>query len=91
MPFQFLSKVKVLILLISFSLFVSDLSAQSSVVIATAATQFLNTLNAAELKKISYPFTDTLRHKWTNLPIGLVPREGIQYGSLSDKSRIAFS
>jgi hypothetical protein len=31
-----------------------------------------------------------LRFKWTNLPVGLVPRPGIPYGALSDKSRIAF-
>lgn len=35
-------------------------------------------------------FNDSLRHKWTNLPMGLVPRPGIQYGALSDQSRLAF-
>src|SRR6478752_542805 len=90
MPLTLFPKVKVLILLFVFSLSAHHLSAQSSVVITSAANQFLSTLSADELKKVSYPFTDTLRHKWSNFPVGLVPREGVQYGSLSDKSRIAF-
>jgi len=53
-------------------------------------TSFLNTLNADETTKTVYGFNDSLRHKWTNLPVGMVPRPGIAYGSLSDKSRLAF-
>ncbi|MBU1822885.1 MAG: DUF3500 domain-containing protein [Bacteroidetes bacterium] len=57
----------------------------------TATTsRFLATLNAGELAKTTYAFKDSLRFKWTNLPVGMVPRPGIQYGSLSDKSRMAF-
>lgn len=54
------------------------------------ATRFLATLNADELAKTQYVFTDSLRYKWTNLPVGMVPRPGIAYGSLSDQSRMAF-
>ena len=32
---------------------------------------------------------DKARTDWTNLPIGLAPRTGIQYGALSEKSKIA--
>ncbi len=64
--------------------------AQSDIIIAESATQFLNTLNADELKTTSYAFKDSLRHRWTNLPVGMVPRPGIAYGALSDKSRVAF-
>lgn len=64
--------------------------AQSGQTLVTATSQFLATLSAAELAKTQYAFTDSLRYKWTNLPVGLVPRPGIQYGSLSDKSRMAF-
>lgn len=67
-----------------------DLWAQPNASVSTTVNLFLNTLNAAELKKTVYAFDDSLRHKWTNLPVGLVPRAGIQYGSLSDKSRLAF-
>ncbi|MRS64515.1 DUF3500 domain-containing protein [Larkinella terrae] len=64
--------------------------AQSTRTLVDAVTNFLNTLSAGELQKTQYAFTDSLRHKWTNLPVGMVPRPGIQYGSLSDKSRLAF-
>lgn len=87
---QFRSASRMIGIVIYFSLSVSDLSAQSSATMASATNHFLNTLSAAELKAINYQFTDTLRFKWTNLPVGLVPRAGIQYGALSDSSRIAF-
>lgn len=64
--------------------------AQSNNTIVESVNQFLNTLSTDELKKTTYSFNDSLRYKWTNLPVGLVPRPGIQYGSLSDKSRMAF-
>lgn len=64
--------------------------AQSTKLMIESTNQFLNTLNADEMKKTVYDFKDSLRYKWTNLPVGMVPRPGIQYGSLSDKSRMAF-
>lgn len=57
---------------------------------AEATSRFLSTLSAEEMQKTQYAFTDSLRYKWTNLPVGMVARPGIQYGSLSDKSRMAF-
>ena len=63
---------------------------QATKTLMEATNQFLNTLNADEMKKTVYDFKDSLRYKWTNLPVGMVPRPGIQYGSLSDKSRMAF-
>ena len=64
--------------------------AQSGKPIAESVDLFLTTLSSEEQQKTVYAFTDSLRYKWTNLPVGLVPRPGIQYGSLSDKSRMAF-
>ncbi|GAB4024300.1 DUF3500 domain-containing protein [Spirosoma gilvum] len=64
--------------------------AQSNSVLIDATSRFLATLGTDELAKTQYNFTDSLRFKWTNLPVGLVPRPGIQYGSLSDISRMAF-
>ncbi len=64
--------------------------AQSRNVLVDATTQFMSTLSTDELQKTTYAFADSLRFKWTNLPVGLVPRPGIQYGALSDKSRLAF-
>lgn len=66
------------------------LFAQANQSFETTVTQFLATLNAGELQKTTYPFADTLRKKWTNLPVGMVPRAGLAYGTLSDKSRLAF-
>ena len=65
-------------------------STQSNLTPEDAVRRFLNTLNADELKKTSYFFEDSIRQKWTNLPVGLVPRPGIRYGALSDQSRMAF-
>jgi hypothetical protein len=65
-------------------------SAQSTKTLIEATSQFLNTLNVGELQKTQFAFTDSLRKKWTNLPVGLVPRPGIAYGTLSDQSRLAF-
>lgn len=89
MALQFFPSLRI-ILLLCLSVSAHNISAQSGATIAVAANSFLQTLNAGELKTISYPFTDSLRFKWTNLPVGLVPRPGVQYGSLTDKSRIAF-
>src|SRR6267142_4255381 len=87
---RFASGAQMICVLIYFSLPVGNLSAQPNSGLAWATDHFLRTLSAEQLKKINYPFTDTLRLKWTNLPVGLVPRPGVQYGSLSDSSRIAF-
>jgi len=54
--------------------------------ITESVNRFLATLSADERAKTQYAFTDSLRYKWTNLPVGLVPRPGIAYGSLSDQS-----
>ncbi len=64
--------------------------AQSGSPLTESANRFLATLSADELGKTQYAFTDSLRYKWTNLPVGMVPRPGIAYGSLSDRSRMAF-
>ena len=51
---------------------------------------FLETLSPNELKAVSYPFTDSLRLKWTNLPVGMEKRPGVRYGDLSSESKIKF-
>lgn len=65
--------------------------AQPNQSLTETTNRFLATLNADELTKTQFAFTDSLRHKWTNLPVGMKPRPGIAYGALSDKSRLAFS
>ena len=79
-------------LLVGFCLILSvvQLRAQANLPASGAANKFLSTLNAEQLKQTSFSFQDSLRLKWTNLPVGMVPRPGIQYGSLSDQSRLAY-
>jgi hypothetical protein len=72
------------------SLLASNSFAQPNKTATETVNQFLSTLSADELKMTTYAFNDSLRFKWTNLPVGMVPRPGIAYGALSDKSRLAF-
>jgi hypothetical protein len=76
-----------------FILFVFSFSgitqAQTGLAITTSAQRMLSTLPADIRKQAVFAFGDTMRLKWTNLPVGLVPRPGVQYGSLSDSSRLA--
>ncbi|TXG35213.1 DUF3500 domain-containing protein [Seonamhaeicola maritimus] len=51
---------------------------------------FLETLNEEELSSIQYKFEDSLRTKWTNLPVGIEKRPGLKFGDLSEKSKIKF-
>jgi hypothetical protein len=71
-------------------LLVTLAQAQTAENLQKSATAFLNTLSADQRKQTVYAFEDSARSKWTNLPVGLVPRAGVQYGSLSDESRITF-
>ncbi|MEZ4902476.1 MAG: hypothetical protein R2822_12360 [Spirosomataceae bacterium] len=67
--------MKSFILLLCLLVSTTSLFAQSTASITHSVNQFLNTLNPDELKKTTFIFEDTLRKKWTNLPIGLVPRQ----------------
>jgi len=51
---------------------------------------FLSTLTQDQRHSLNLEFNDTLRTKWTNLPVGIAKRPGIRYGILSAESRIAF-
>lgn len=85
--------MKTLPFVLALAIFTSTIltaAAQANASLETAVNAFLNTLNAEELQQTSYAFEDTLRTKWTNLPVGMVPRAGIAYGALSDESRMAF-
>jgi len=78
------------ILIILLIVRVNSMFCQTSEEIFNEANKFLNTLNQDELKQISLRFEDTLRIKWTNLPVGLAKRNGIRYGDLSEESKIRF-
>jgi len=63
---------------------------QTSEEIVKVTSSFLETLNHDELKIVQYKFEDSLRTKWTNLPIGIAQRPGKKYGDLSEESKIKF-
>ena len=63
---------------------------QSSDNLTKAINNFQSTLNNEELKLASFQFEDSLRTKWTNLPVGLAERNGIRYGDLREESKIRF-
>ncbi len=76
--------------LLAFTISSPDSRAQSTRTVIQSAQTFLAALGPEELKQAQHMFDDTARNKWTNLPVGLVPRAGVRYGDLNDKSRIAF-
>ncbi|MEI9917494.1 MAG: DUF3500 domain-containing protein [Bacteroidota bacterium] len=81
--------MKYLTLLLLF-IAIANCNAQNNASIVKATKTFLQTLDQEQLKKAQRKFDDTLRYKWSNFPVGMVAREGVRYGDLSDKGRIAF-
>ena len=54
-----------------------------------AANAFLVTLDDAGRKKISFPFDSDLKNRWSNFPVGVVPRNGLRLGDLNAVQREA--
>jgi hypothetical protein len=63
---------------------------QTSEDVVEVTSTFLETLKPDELESVQYKFGDSLRTKWTNLPVGMAQRPGIKYGDLSEESKIKF-
>jgi hypothetical protein len=82
--------IKTLFLLIIFLFVVASSFGQTIEEINAVTNDFLKTLNEQQLQQVSLSFNDTSRTKWTNLPVGLAPRPGLQYGELSADSKILF-
>jgi len=58
--------------------------------IVTAANTFLSTLDAKEQKNVQFAFDDEKqRARWSNLPVGMVPRAGISMGEMTPAQRSA--
>lgn len=54
--------------------------------VATAAGTFMSLLSADQLDTLLYDFDDTdAKTTWSNLPVNLVPRNGIGFGALTDE------
>lgn len=71
-------------------LFSTSLFAQSKTDLVKFTTGFLESLSADEKSTVLFAMDDSLRTKWTNLPLGVAPRRGLRYGDLSEQSKIAF-
>jgi len=54
-----------------------------------AAEAFLATLDAAARSKVSVPFDDEHKTRWSNFPVGMVARNGVRWGDLSAAQREA--
>ena len=54
-----------------------------------AAKAFLATLDAAGRAKASLAFNSELKSKWSNFPVGMIPRNGVRLGDLSAAQRDA--
>ncbi len=57
--------------------------------IVTAAQSFLATLDESGRARVQVPFDSPLRTRWSNLPIGMVPRNGVRMGDLTAAQRTA--
>jgi hypothetical protein len=62
-------------------------SASKDSEITSAVKAFAEGLTEQERAAASLPFDDPGRVSWTNLPVGMVKRPGIQFGTLSTASR----
>ncbi|MCB9321131.1 MAG: DUF3500 domain-containing protein [Lewinellaceae bacterium] len=67
---------------------ISLLNGQTVEDLQSASVAFRTSLTEDQVAAIQFHFTDTQRVKWTNLPVGLAPRPGLQYGTLSEESKI---
>ena len=64
--------------------------AQSAAKVKSTTVAFIETLNNNQKDSVLIDFADSARTNWTNLPLGLSAREGLRYGDLTEKSKIAF-
>ena len=51
--------------------------------IVKAAQAFVSTLDAAGRAKAQLPFDSPQKNRWSNLPITMVPRNGVRLGDLT--------
>jgi len=52
-----------------------------------AAEAFLNVLNAKQREKVLYDFASGKKSNWSNLPVTIVPRNGVRLGDLTKDQR----
>jgi hypothetical protein len=57
--------------------------------IVASAQAFLATLDEAGRDKVQFPFDGPQKSRWSNLPTGIFPREGLRLGDLTPAQRAA--
>ena len=57
--------------------------------VVVAANAFLSTLNAAERAKCTFDFSGSQRTGWSNLPTGIVQRNGLRFGDITARQKDA--
>jgi hypothetical protein len=55
-----------------------------------STVELIETLDSDQKAIAIQPFSDSMRTKWTNLPLGLAPRAGLRFGDFSDESKLKF-
>ncbi|WP_339880552.1 DUF3500 domain-containing protein [uncultured Algoriphagus sp.] len=63
---------------------------QTAEKLLSTTQSFIETLDPDQKNQVMLSMEDSLRTKWTNLPLGLAPRAGLRYGDLSEESMIEF-
>lgn len=67
-----------------------NVKAQTAEKLVLTTQEFLSTLDSEQKNLVMLSMEDSMRTKWTNLPLGLAPRAGLRYGDLSEESMIKF-
>src|SRR5205085_6471536 len=52
-----------------------------------AATAFLDALDATQKEKTAFDFASDKKANWSNLPVTIVPRNGVRLGDLTKEQR----
>jgi hypothetical protein len=64
-------------------------AADATARIVSSAQSFVATLDEAGRTKVQFPYDSPQKAKWSNLPVGMVPRGGVRLGDLTPAQRTA--
>jgi uncharacterized protein DUF3500 len=64
-------------------------AADATARIVNSAQAFVATLDEAGRTKVQFPYDSPQKAKWSNLPVGMVPRGGVRLGDLTPAQRTA--
>jgi hypothetical protein len=79
-----LKKVTAFLFLLSLSL-----QAQTFETLVSNSNTFLASLTESQRESMNFDFRNESRTKWTNLPVGMMPRKGVKIGEFSAESKVA--